>query len=221
MSFASRIALASAFFCLAFSVLASPITYNFSGTASGMLGGTAFTNALVQETATGNTANIVSLLVGPSGKQVSIFAEPISTVTITIAGLGTTTVTDPSAIWSVPTPVVITSGFPDLPYVILGTLDNPPALNSITGYGALGSNALLGYDLATSFGPLTASPGSVGYPTGLVVDTSSGNLSFTANIGPTSQGAFTATTPEPGSFLIVSSGLALFVCRFRRASKVA
>ena len=219
MSCVSRIASTSIFFCFAFSGLAGPITYNFSGTASGMLGGTSFTNQLVQETAIGNTANIVSLLVGPSGSQISIFAEPVS-ATITIAGLGTTTVTDPSVIWSVPTPVVISSGFPDLPYIVLGTVDNPPALNSLTGYGALGSNALLGYNLATSFGPLTASPGAVGYPTGLVIDTSMGGLSFTANIGPTAQGTFAATTaPEPGSFLLLSSGLALLVYRIRRVSK--
>jgi hypothetical protein len=46
-------------------------------------------------------------------------------------------------------------------------IDNPPSLASITSYGAIGSNPLLGYNLATSFGPLTASPGGVRYPTGL------------------------------------------------------
>lgn len=219
MSVASRIALASAFFCLASSVLASPVTYNFSGIASGTLGGTAFTNALVQETATGNTTNIVSLMAVVSGNQVSFFAEPVSTVTITIAGLGSTTVTDPSAILAVPTPVVIESGFPDLPYVYLGTLDNPPALNSTTGYGGIGSNALLGYNLATSFGPLTASPGGIGYPAGLAIDTSRGSLSFTANIVPTGQGTFAATVPEPGSLLLLGGGLALLACRVGRASK--
>jgi hypothetical protein len=219
MSFVSRIASASIFCCFASSAMAGLITYNFSGTASGMLGGTSFTNALVQETVIGNTANIVSLLVGPSGSQISIFAEPVSTVTITIAGLGSTTVTDPSAIWSVPTPVVIDTGFPDLPYVVVGTLDNPPALNSITGYGAIGSNALLGYNLATSFGPLTASPGGIGYPTGLVVDTSRGSLSFTSNVVPTGQGTFSAVTPEPGSILLLGSGLVLHRCRIRRVSK--
>jgi hypothetical protein len=213
MSFTSRMVLTSVL-CIASSAMAAPITYTFSGTASGTLGGTTFTDALVQETAIGETANVVSLLTLAQGNPISIFVEPLSTVTITIAGIGSTTVTDPSAIWSIPTPVVIASGFPDLPYVILGTLDNPPALNSITGYGALGSNALLGYNLATSFGPLSASPGGVGYPAGLVVDTSSGSLSFTGNVGPTVQGTFAATTtPEPGSFLILSGGLALLLAR--------
>jgi hypothetical protein len=219
MSVVSRIALTSAL-CFASSALAAPISYSFSGTASGMLGGTSFTNALVEETAIGNTANIVSLLVGPSGSQVSIFAEPLSTVTITIAGLGSTTVTDPSAIWSIPTPVVIATGFPDVPVAFMGTIDQPPALNSITGYGGIGSSALLGYNLATSFGPLTAIPGGVGYPTGLAIDTSRGSLSFTANIVPTGQGTFAATIPEPGSFLLLSGGLLLLACcRVRGASK--
>jgi hypothetical protein len=39
----------------------------------------------------------------------------------------------------------------------------------------IGSNALLGYDLRTFFGPLTAIPGSVGYPERLFVHTTLGN----------------------------------------------
>ena len=41
-------------------VEAGPITYVESGIASGTIGGSTFTNALVQVTAIGDTANVVS-----------------------------------------------------------------------------------------------------------------------------------------------------------------
>lgn len=218
MGFVRRASVISIFVCAASPVFAAPITYTFSGTASGTLGGTAFTNAVVQETAIGDTAGIVNLQLIASGNSISVFVEPVNDITITIAGLGATSVTDLSEMLSVPTPQVIASGFPDLPYVVLGTLDNPPALGSLTGYGAIGSNALLGYNLASSFGPLTASPGGVGYPAGLVVHTTKGDLSFAQNVDPSAQGTFAAATPEPGGLVILGSGIVLLGCRLRRFS---
>ena len=97
MSFASRIVLTSVL-CFASSAMPAHITYTFSGTASGTLGGTTFANTLVQETAIGETANVVSLLTIARGNPISILEEPVSTVTITIAGIRSTTVTDPSAV---------------------------------------------------------------------------------------------------------------------------
>ena len=151
-----------AIFGLATVVEATPITYVQSGIASGMIGGSAFTNALVQVTVTGDTANVVSIFAGTA------VSNPSSLTTVTIAGVGTATVTDPSAIFSSLTPIDIDPGnnFPILPYVIIGTLDNPPSLESFTGIGGTGDNALLGYNLQTSIGPLTAIPGGV-----LAVDT--------------------------------------------------
>ena len=206
-------ALIVALFGIATAVEAGPITYVESGTASGMIGGTAFNDALVEVTATGDTANVV--FIGGIA-----FANLSSATTVTIAGIGIATVSDPTAIYSFPTAVDIDpkNGFPVLPYVVIGTLDNPPALDSFTGIGAQGDNALLGYDLTTAIGPITGSPGGVGYPTGLVVHTTLGDLSFTANISPTSEGTFTAAlVPEPASLFLFGSGLAVLAgcSRFR------
>jgi hypothetical protein len=88
-------------------------------------------------------------------------------------------------------------------------LDHPPALDSFTGIGYVGSNALLGYDLRTSIGPITALPGGIGYPPSLFVYTTLGNLSFTENLSPTAEGTFAATAavPEPTSLLLTAIGL--------------
>jgi hypothetical protein len=144
-----------------------------------------------------------------------------SLTTVTIAGIGTATITDPNAVYSFPAPIGIADGFPVLPYVIFGTLDHSPALDSFTGFGAQGSNALLGYDLTTSIGPITGSPGGVDYPTRTFLHTTLGNLSFTANITPTGAGTFTAiVTPEPMSLLLLGSGITMLagMSRFRARS---
>jgi len=194
---------------------ADPITFQFSGTASGTIGGTNFSNALVTLNGTGNTNNIVSIFG-------FAFAAPITT-TVTIQGVGTATITDPTEILSSVIPVSIGGNL--LPFVILGRVDAPPALDSLTGIGAIGSNAVLGYNLATSIGPITASPGGIGFivPCGVpgsdpCLSTSLGTLSFTSNIGNTSQGTFTATlqpVPEPTSLFLLGSGVAALVGRSR------
>jgi hypothetical protein len=197
-------------------VEAAPITYIESGFASGTIGGSNFTNALIEVRASGDTTNVVSFTDG----VITVYANLSSLTTVTIAGIGTATVSDANAVYSFPTAVDIdpTHGFPILPYVVIATLDSPPALDSFTGIGAEGNNALLGYDLKTAIGPITGSPGGIGYPTLLTVHTSKGNLSFTANISPTNQGTFTATlVPEPMSLLLLGSGIALLagISRFR------
>src|SRR5262249_39423078 len=104
-------ALVMGLFSFASVVEAAPITYVQSGIASGMIGGSAFTDALVQVTATGDTANVVPVFGGFA------FANVSSATTVTIAGVGTATVTNPNAIYSFPTPVSLDTGFPVLPYV--------------------------------------------------------------------------------------------------------
>ena len=204
-------ALIVALFGITALVEAGPIIYMESGFASGTIGGTAFSDAQVQVTASGDTANVVFL----GG---IVFANPSSATTVTIAGVGTATITDPTATYSFPTPVDIDpkNGFPILPYAVIGTLDSPPSLDGFTGIGGQGDNALLGYDLTTSIGPITGSPGGVGHPAGLVIHTTLGDLTFSANISPTTEGTFTATlVPEPTSLLLLGSGLALLAGRSR------
>ena len=226
-SLVHRAALVVALLGFATIVEAAPITYVQSGIASGMIGGSAFTNALVQLTAIGDTANVVALNLAGYGEY---FANVPSATTVTIAGIGTATVTGsldgglssrPTAIYSFPTPANPGMGLPVLPYVIIGTLDQPPALDSFTGLGGIGSNALLGYDLTTSIGPITAIPGGVFYNVNAFVRTTAGNLTFTSNLTPTMQGTFSATVvvPEPTSLFLLGSGIVLLVGRSRLSVK--
>jgi hypothetical protein len=62
------------------------ITYTEQAVGSGGLGGTAYTNALVTITFTGDTANVT----GGSG----FFINTVGTTTVTVAGLGLATFTD-------------------------------------------------------------------------------------------------------------------------------
>lgn len=205
--------LVAALFGFAASTDASPIIYTESGLASGTIGGSTFTNVLVQVTASGDTANVVTLTDG----TYTLYANLSSLTRITIAGIGTATITDATAVYSFPTPVLIDTGFPVLPYAIIGTLDSPPSLDSFTGIGGQGDNALLGYGLTTSIGPITGSPGGIGHSSDFI-NTSSGHLTFSANISPTSQGTFTATlVPEPMSLVLLGSGIAMLagLSRFR------
>jgi hypothetical protein len=67
----------------------APVTYVFSGPATGTLGSTPFTNAQVTVTGTADTANIVQFdAVTP--------CVNLTGVTIAIAGIGTTTATGPN-----------------------------------------------------------------------------------------------------------------------------
>jgi hypothetical protein len=192
-------------FGLVAAVQATPIIYVETGTASGTIGSTNFTNALVTVTMSGDTANVVSVFTG-MGCSVC-FANP-TTTTVTIAGVGTATITDPTEASVIGTPVSIDTGFPVLPYVVLGTIDSPPDLESLTGIGFQGDNALLNYDLISSIGPITGTPGGgFGAPC-CVINTDLGVLDFSTNGSPTTTGTFQATVlPEPSSLLFLGSGL--------------
>jgi hypothetical protein len=185
-------------------VQATPIFYMETGIASGMIGGSPFTNALVQVTMTGDTANVVQI----TGEcSTFCFADPISLATVTIEGVGTATVTDPTEAFVIGTPVSISTGYPVLPYIVLGTVDHPPALDSFTGIAFQGDNALLNYDLQSSIGPITGSPGGFGSPC-CVVHTNLGDLSFSPTGSPTSSGTFAATViPEPSSLFLMGAGI--------------
>jgi len=215
LSLSFCVALVVSIFLLAPNAHAAPITYEISGVASGAIGTTTFTNASVELTGTGNTANVSSFVV--SGD--TIFGNPFNTLTVTIGGIGTATITDPSEIWAIP----ISSIFP-VPAVVIGRIDRPPALDSITGLGAVGSNALAGYEGTTGIGPIT-DEGGIGFPAcggpmqDPCVHTTLGLLSFSANLStnPTGQGTFVATVasvPEPATlFLVVCGAAALLVRR--------
>ena len=95
-----------------------------------------------------------------------IYAIPLDTLTVNIAGVGTATLTEPAALFGVPFTIPDEMDdedeFPAFPFVLLGRLDDPPALEGFTGMGATASDALAGYDLTTAIGPV-AGRGGVGF----------------------------------------------------------
>ena len=202
---------------------AAPITYVQTGTASGMLGATSFTEALVTVTLTGDTNNVVPELFAPFNCPFCFVNE--GTVTVDIPGVGTATVTDPTGIWVFGQPVDIDDdpATPELPGVVIGTLDEPPATDSFTGIGGTGSMALLGYDLTTAIGPVSSVLlGGVG--SGLFLNTDLGVLIFDENLSTDAQGSFTATVPvalvpEPATLFLFGSGVAAFAARARRRAR--
>jgi hypothetical protein len=176
---------------------ATPITYDISGIASGRIGATTFTNASVEVTGTGDTDGVVPIFFN----GFMVYANVLSTTTVTIEGVGTAEITDPDQfeIWAIPFP----AGDPQLPpRVIIGRVDHPPALDSITGMGFVVSDALTGYDLTTAMGPVVDYGGitfnlSCGGGTNQdpCISTTLGLLSFSSDISPTDQGTFVATLP--------------------------
>jgi hypothetical protein len=166
-------------FAFASAVHASPATYTFGGPFSGALNGVAFTNANMSVIATGDTSLRTTDVNG-------VFCVPLSSVTFSIQGVGSGTITDTMAIF---------------------------ANNSVTAIGlqrgCFGSDWLdssdpgfATYDLASNLGPLSVSafaPGNQG-----VVNTTAGQLALTEGVGfPMISNA--AANPAPGVTLSPSS----------------
>lgn len=147
------------FLCLVVpAAIGSPITYVFSGPASGTLAGTAFTDAQVTITATADTANIIAF--GGVTTQPCI---PLASVSINIAGVGSATPTGPSALIADQTSA----------YWHLGT---GTCSSAIFYWFNQGNPLAASYGLNTSLGPTTATQGD---GTGELIPTTLGPLAFT------------------------------------------
>jgi hypothetical protein len=97
--------------------LGHPDTYKFSGTGSGAIGGTSFTDALVVFTGTADTANVVPFVFFGA----TFYAIGLDSLTVNIAGIGTATITDPTEIFDIPLAIDDPDGeIPPVPVVILG-----------------------------------------------------------------------------------------------------
>jgi hypothetical protein len=194
-------------------VQATPISYTISTTATGTLGSSPFTNAAITLTLTGDTSTVA-----PGPGTLSGFLVNPGNAKVTIAGLGTATLTGPIEVASTFNQTSY-MGLP--PTVVIAQLDNPAGTDG-TGILWTLSQSLLGYNLQTAIGPVSGS-GSVANegPVDGFFPTSAGNLQFAAGQGggagtSTFTAAVTvAAAPEPGSLALVVAGIAGILGRYR------
>jgi hypothetical protein len=172
---------------------ASPITFTISTSGSGTLGSLVFTDATIIFTAVTDTTFILNgpIVIGDAGNQTS---SPMGTDTITLLGLNTWTMSDPTFFYDDRTMGVV--GFEDLDE----SIDTDLNVLDISG------TPFSSYDLKSSLGPisdpLVFGSGNFTGPT------SGGILSFTTNSTNASFQAVTtsASAPEPGSLGLMLAG---------------
>jgi PEP-CTERM motif len=154
------------------------VTYTESFTASGTLGGQAFTNAAITISLDTDTTLVTS--------SDGLFQTPIMTTTIDVGSLGTTVFSD--KVFAFDNQNLTSAGFYD------NTLGSNIVYDVAPFFGT--------YDLQTAIPPTM---GTTKLVTGVDFGTSLGKLNFSSSMGMT---AFSAAFPEPGSLGMVGVGVA-------------
>ena len=156
---------------------ATTLMYSDTATASGTLGGTAFTNSEVTLTFYGDTADIID--------NTGFLSNAVGTLAINIASLGVTAdLTDAGAV------------FDNQPPCFAGFTDNTTGKVILETF----SGAFLTYDLTTPIGPITDSAiinagASFATDQGAFIINSAG------------ESVFTATAPEPATTAMIALGV--------------
>jgi hypothetical protein len=187
---------------------AAVITYTISSLASGTLGGTPFTDALVTVELTADTSGVTEPIAG--------VLFNVGTATLSIDGVGTAIFNDPDGYAAVFFPPSV---IPDCPcFSIFDEAANFPV--SGTAIFGLGDASLAGYDLASAFGPFTGTGGGVATePDGSPVafSTTAGDLLLTDGGDPATLTVTIAAVPEPASIsLFAVATLGAIAARRRR-----
>jgi hypothetical protein len=177
---------------------ASPINYSFTGTGTGSIDSTSFTNSSFEVSINGNTANV---MVQPSlGGALGILNLP---GTIEIAGIGLLTFSDP---------LFVFGGIPNDEIGFGEFFQGNLIVISASGSG------LATYDLKSDFGPVTGTNLFLNQFHG--VTTNQGELTFTAMSPATFVADLSPVTsiPEPSHLLLLGFGL-LWLWGLRRRFK--
>ena len=193
MKFIGPSLLALCLICCCASLQATPFYYSDEAEASGSLGSSTFTNALVTATFFGDTTNV-----SPVGSD---YLNTVGAAFVTVAGLGTATFTDSVIAFDVQGGLVAGIYDATVSNEILDTQNS----------------AFATYDLTTPIGPIS---GTANVPVALSFETNMGALVFTS-IGRTS--TFSAgEVPEPLTSTLTCSGLVLIaILRLRQRARLA
>jgi hypothetical protein len=157
-------------------LLAVPITYEFSATGNGSLGGQPFNNANFTITSTADTYNVTLSAPG-------IFRVDTDTAVVSVAGIGSGAFSN----------LTVNVDNQNLGGVGVSDFEQDAAILFVD------HDAFLSYDLTTSIGPLSGPPA---FNPGFNFPTSNGDFSLTS----VSEVTFRATAvPEPASAILLGA----------------